>query len=119
MAVAAHQPQLEPAQRLAIVAKDRAELDVEVEVGLFALGLCRLGAGKRRLDEIGPVENVAAHRHPQHAVAGAVGFERHLVATRQAEHREICRHDVVGTVEFDAALHIDAGTGNGEIVETH
>ena len=81
------------------------------------LGLLRRRAGERGFHEIRPIENVAAHRHAQHAVAAAVGLERDLVAIRQAEHRKIRRHDLARVVEFDRALHVRARTGDGEIVE--
>ena len=119
MAAPAHELEIEPAQRFAVVADDGAELDVEIEIQLLGLGFFRHHAGQRGLHEIGSVEDVAAHRHAQRAVAAAVGLERGLVALRQAEHREIRRHDVARAVEFDRAFHVRARTGDGEIVDMH
>ena len=88
LAVAPRHPQFEAAQRLAIVACDGAELDVEIEVAARLLALFRPRTGCRGLDEAAAVEDVAAHRDFQRAVRRAVGAQRRLVAVGQRERRE-------------------------------
>ena len=116
---AARQPQIQPAQGLAVVAGHRAELDVEIEIGLLLLGLLGRLAGERGFHEIAPVIDVAAHGDVQHAVAAAIGLQRHLVAAGQREDRQIGRHDIAGVVEFDRAFHIGARAVDRQIVEAH
>ena len=91
VAAAARQLQIEAAQRFAVVAGDRAELDIEIEVGCFCLALLGGRAGQRRLDEIAAVIDIAAHGDAQRAVAAAIGLERRLVAVGQRKDRKIRR----------------------------
>ena len=91
-AAAARQLQIEAAQRLAVVAGDRAELDVEIEIGMLLAWLFGSPApASDDLTKLRAVIDVAAHDHAQRAVVGAVGLERNLVAVRQREDREIRR----------------------------
>ena len=63
--------QIDAAHRFAVVARHRAELQVELEVA-DPLLLVRTAAADRRLDEAAAIEHVAAHRHLQRAVLRAL-----------------------------------------------
>ena len=78
-AVAPRQLGIDAAHRLAVVAGDRAELDVEIEIDVLGLAL---GVGflarDRRLEEAAAVEHVAAHRHLHDAVGMRSAFSEAL-----------------------------------------
>ena len=110
--------QIEAAQRLAVEARDRADLDVEIDVLAVVLLLLGVGRpGERRFHEAAAVIDVAAQDHPQRAVRRAVGLQRGLVAVGEAEDREVRGHDVAGAVDLDRALDRGAGRLDHHVLE--
>ena len=97
--------------------RHHAELDVEIEIGMLRLDP-RIGrAAHRRLDEVAPVINVAAHHHPERAVGAAVGPHRGLVAVGGREHRKVRRLQFAVGVEIDRALGEDALPVDQDVLE--
>jgi hypothetical protein len=76
-ATARHAP-IEAADRLAEMPRHHAELDVEIEIGMFGLDP-RIGrAPIAALIEVASVIDVAAHHHPKRAIGAAVGPQPRL-----------------------------------------
>src|SRR5712675_2264888 len=72
-AVAPRDLAIDAAQRLAVEARDRAELEVDVEIKVLGLALgVGFLAGDRRFEEAAAVEHVAPHRYFHDTVGGAL-----------------------------------------------
>ena len=96
-------PQIEAADRLAVMTGHHAQLDVEIEIGMARLDLAIVRPGHRRFDEVAAVVNVAAHRHPQRAVGPTVDLHRRLIAVGGRVDRKVRRLQIAFAVELDGA----------------
>ena len=114
---ASRQAQLDVAQDLAVVADQRAHLEIEVDVarGRFRVVTARTRHGG--LHEAAAVIDLAAHRHLHGAVGRALGLHRGFVAVGKREAREIGEHDLALVVHLDRALHQRAGALDHDILE--
>ncbi len=113
---AARNLHVQPAQRLTIVARDRAKPDIEVEVDLF-LPRIRVVVGERGFNELPPVIDLAAHDDIERAVIHALGPQRNLVSAGERKDREIGGHDVAVGIELNRAPGDAALSVEREVVE--
>ena len=109
---------VDAAQRLAIEAGHRTELEVDVEVEVLGLALgIGLLAGDRRFEEAAAVEHVAAYRRLHHAVGPALRLQRGLVAFRRRIGREVRIDEIAVLVDFQRSLDRDAAAIDHDILE--
>ena len=100
------------------MAGHRAELQVDVEIDIPGL---TLGVGflarNRCLEKAATIEHIAAHRHLQHAVGAALGFQRGLVAFGRRIGREVGVHQIAVLIDLQRSLDRCAGTIDDDVFE--
>src|SRR5262249_22287685 len=112
--------QVDATHRLAIVARNRTELQVHIELDILQLAFAVFlaGARDRRFEEAAAVEPLAAHGHLDDAVRAPFGPQRSLIAFSRRIGREVRVQEVTVPVDLQRSLDRNAPALDDDVLES-